>query len=99
MGLTPSLPQVRGFRDFSNSLPRNPYVINEWPLRTLLGDWRQLEGLLRPTQNVFFSKLSDNRLFCSVYCFLRYQVAYSISVEPCLLIVQSQQEVRPPRRK
>ena len=33
-GLTPSLPpKVRLCRDFSNpSPPRDPYVINEWPL-------------------------------------------------------------------
>ena len=34
MGLTPLLPKVRVSRDFSNSppLPRDAYVINEWPL-------------------------------------------------------------------
>ena len=33
MGLTLPLPKVRVCRDFSNppSLPRDPYVINEWP--------------------------------------------------------------------
>ena len=31
MGLTP-LSKVRVCRDFSNPLPRHPYVINEWPL-------------------------------------------------------------------
>ena len=33
MDLTPP-PKVRGCRDFPNpaSLPRDPYVINEWPL-------------------------------------------------------------------
>ena len=33
MDLTPHPPKVRVWRDFSNPpLPRDPYVINEWPL-------------------------------------------------------------------
>ena len=36
MGLTLS-PQVRICRDFSNPpLPRDPYVVNEWPLKAIL---------------------------------------------------------------
>ena len=36
MGLTPP-PKVRVCRDFSNPpLPRDPYVINEWPLSVCL---------------------------------------------------------------
>ena len=36
MGLTPPPPNVRECRDFSNlPHPRDPYVINEWPLNCL----------------------------------------------------------------
>jgi hypothetical protein len=47
MGLTPS-PEVRVSRDFSKgSLPQDPYVINERPLRAPLTVFRKIGGETR----------------------------------------------------
>ena len=45
MGLIP-LPKVRVCRDFSPPLPRDPYVINEWPLKKPLLNERMNEELI-----------------------------------------------------
>ena len=44
MGLTPHPPKIRVFRDFSNPplFPRDPYVINEWPLTPFMYETRCL---------------------------------------------------------